>query len=173
MDRAFGMDERCVRFRLRLIGTRVTDGRESENEKQEGAGNAGAVVQAKHGSPARQVKRFSAGVWFSIQSALASPECATCMTRCHDRNSRSVLHEPLLDHESMAGSVFRKGGRGGKEGIMRGGLAGVESPGYKARRGSRFSNRSAYGPGLPTSMPASIVGPIVPWSPGVGPAVER
>ena len=37
------MDERGVRFGLRLIGTRVTDGRESENEKQEGAGNAGAV----------------------------------------------------------------------------------------------------------------------------------
>ncbi|OYT23073.1 MAG: hypothetical protein CCU27_11185, partial [Nitrospira sp. UW-LDO-02] len=77
-----GMDERGVRFGLRLIGTRVTDGRESENEKQEGAGNAGAVVQAKHGSPTRQFKRFSAGVWFSIQSALASPECATGVEQC-------------------------------------------------------------------------------------------
>ena len=59
VDRAVGMDERGVRFGLRLIGTRVTDGRESENEKQEGAGNAGAVVQAKHGSPTRQFKRLS------------------------------------------------------------------------------------------------------------------
>lgn len=89
------MDERRVRLGLRLIGTRVTDGRESEHEKQEGAGNAGAVVQAKHGSPTRQFNRFSSGVWFSIQSALASPECATGVARCDYRSSRSVLHEPL------------------------------------------------------------------------------
>lgn len=58
VDRAFGMDGRCVWCGLRTIGTRLTDGRESEHEKQEGAGNAGAVVQAKHGSPTRQSKRF-------------------------------------------------------------------------------------------------------------------
>lgn len=95
VDRAFGMDERCVRFGLRPIGTRVTDGRESEHEKQKGAGNAGAVVQAKHGSPTRPSERLSGGVCFTIQFALASPECVTRVTRGDDPNSRSVVREPL------------------------------------------------------------------------------
>ena len=44
VDRAIGMDDRRIRCGLRLIGTHVTEGRESEHEKEEGAGNAGAVV---------------------------------------------------------------------------------------------------------------------------------
>ena len=54
--------------------TSITDGPASEHQAEDGAGYAGAVVQATHGSPGKTSQDSATlTVWFSIQSGAASP----------------------------------------------------------------------------------------------------
>ncbi len=73
MDRLFRVDNSGDWLCPLLDGTSIADGPASANHKEDGAGHAGAVVQATHGSPRKARQKFAMRtVWFSIQSGAAS-----------------------------------------------------------------------------------------------------
>lgn len=73
MDRLFRVgagDDGLCPF---LNGTSITDGPASAHQEEDGAGNAGAVVQATHGAPTKTNQEVAMRtVWFSIQSGATS-----------------------------------------------------------------------------------------------------
>ena len=74
MDRLFPVSVGDDRLCLFFDRTSITDGPASDNQTEDGAGHAGAVVQATHGSPGKPSQDSAMRtVWFSIQSGAASP----------------------------------------------------------------------------------------------------
>lgn len=63
MDHLFGVGGGYSEGRPFLDRTSVTIGPISEDQEKDGAGNAGAVVQAKHGSPTRRFAKSHGGLY--------------------------------------------------------------------------------------------------------------